>query len=93
MSNETTDRDPRMDVLARGVDCPRCGAWADTPCVTRRGGAVPTVPHVARVDKAVRLYLLRDRDRHAHRFTFYPSGSHTTDGGKAVCDCGVEGPA
>lgn len=26
---------------------------------------------------------------HVHRFTFYPYGSHTTDGGRTVCDCGA----
>ncbi len=54
----SAERDPRLDRLARGVDCPRCGAWVDTPCVTRRGGRTPTNPHSARIDKAVRLYEL-----------------------------------
>lgn len=28
-------------------------------------------------------------DQHEHRFTFYPNGKHTVDGGKYVCDCGA----
>lgn len=26
---------------------------------------------------------------HTHRFTFYPNGANTIDGGKYVCDCGA----
>lgn len=53
-----TGRDDRLDRLAHGVDCPRCGAWTDTPCTTRRRAGNVTDPHTARIDRAVRLWEL-----------------------------------
>lgn len=35
----------------------------------------------------------RIKQQHVHRFTFYPNGANTTDGGKYVCDCGLSGLA
>lgn len=46
------DSSDALNRLAHGYDCPRCGAWADTPCGTASG-----LPHLRRVDKAVARYL------------------------------------
>lgn len=48
------ERNAYLDALATGYDCPRCGAYADTTCKTGTGRE--TVPHTARIDRAVRLY-------------------------------------
>lgn len=55
LSSAQFERDDNLDRLAHGVDCPRCGAWSDTPCKTRRAGT-ETKPHIERIDKAVRLH-------------------------------------
>lgn len=49
-----TARDTYLDRLALGSRCHRCGAWADEPCRTPSGRE--TVPHAARIDRAVALF-------------------------------------
>lgn len=53
--NTMTSRNQYLDIHARGYDCPRCGAWADTPCTTPSGKE--TQPHSARIDRAVDRHL------------------------------------
>lgn len=48
------ERSSSMDRLALGVNCPVCRSTTDEACVTRRL-ARKTAPHLARIDRAVRL--------------------------------------
>lgn len=52
----TRERDATLDALAMGYWCTRstCKAGPDEPCVTPWGK--PTLPHAARINRAVRLY-------------------------------------
>jgi len=57
----TADRNRSLDILAGGSSCPRCGAWADEPCKTPAGAE--TLPHSARIDRAVAQYIAARGDR------------------------------
>lgn len=48
------DRNERLDRLALGSNCHKCGATADEPCRTPRGKE--TLPHTTRIDRAVGQY-------------------------------------
>lgn len=50
----TAVRDARLDALALGSNCHRCGVAADEACRTSAGR--PTEPHQARLDRAVAQY-------------------------------------
>lgn len=99
--NAKQERNARMDTLARGSRCTRCGVLADEPCRTPKGRE--TFPHKARRDRAVKQYIAaRDAKRAAepryevecqedcndgtrHEVTY----SHDTNGKKvyvAVCN-------
>ncbi len=56
--NNSTPRDERLDRLALGSDCHRCGSGADDTCRTPSGK--PTAPHRRRIDRAVAQYLKRN---------------------------------
>ena len=51
---KTEPRDPRLDRLATGSNCPRCHVFTDEPCKTPNGQT--TDPHAARIDRAVRQF-------------------------------------
>lgn len=50
----STDRNERLDRLALGSNCHKCGATADEPCRTPRGKE--TLPHTTRINRAVGQY-------------------------------------
>ena len=49
----TKARNPQLDILATGVNCPRCHVTTDEACVAPSGR--PTHPHMPRIDRAIRL--------------------------------------
>ena len=51
---DTRTRDARLDTLALGSNCHRCGATVDETCRTPAGR--PTTPHTARIDRATAQY-------------------------------------
>lgn len=55
MTTTTAARNAALDRLALGVNCPACRATTDEPCTTRRRGRA-TAPHLARIDRAVRIH-------------------------------------
>ena len=55
MNTTKTARDARLEILATGSSCPRCGAYADESCTTPKGNA--TDPHEARVLRAVKQHV------------------------------------
>ena len=50
-----SERNRKLDLLAQGSRCPKCKAGADESCRTAAGRA--TVPHQARIDRAVDQHL------------------------------------
>lgn len=50
----TPARDASLDILARGVNCPKCGVRTDETCRTPAGAL--TLPHTGRINRAVKLY-------------------------------------
>lgn len=49
-------RDRRLDLLALGYDCKRCGATADEPCRSTSGSGKEVDPHLTRINRAVLMY-------------------------------------
>lgn len=50
------ERDRRLDLLALGYNCHRCGAGADESCRKTNGTKEPVDPHQTRINWAVKKH-------------------------------------